>query len=210
MYNSISESYRSVLAQEQTIQTELNCLALTNWSENIRRRSSRQDFAEQIQTLSHIVQEVNDVTELREGRYPKVVRVFEDWMEKSARVKQAREHASTSAVIMGDLDFVDPLGRTWREEMDVLSARLDLCLRKLQNLDIGGEVDSDELGNSALLRITNGHKDLLTSMLEELSIIRSIEADIVRSEKLSITNLVDNLNPVGGSHEARVGIWTEH
>ncbi|KAJ9302390.1 hypothetical protein DTO271G3_1256 [Paecilomyces variotii] len=208
MYNSISDSYRFVLAQEQSVQRELNYLALANWSENIAKNSSRQDYAEQVQTLSHVVQEVNDMTESREGRYPKVVRVFEDWMENAAQVKQAREQASTSSTFMGDLDFVDPLDRTWKEEVDVISARLDLCLRKLQNLDICGESDRDQLGNSALLRIANGHQELLASMLEELSVMRSIETDIVRSEKSSITKLVDNLQPVDGRLETRVGIWT--
>ncbi|KAJ9327806.1 hypothetical protein DTO027B5_3605 [Paecilomyces variotii] len=208
MYNSISDSYRSVLAQEQSIQRELNYLALANWSENIAKNTSRQDFAEQIQTLSHVVQEVNDMTESREGRYPKVVRVFEDWMENAAQVKQAREQASTSSTFMGDFDFLDPLDRTWKEEVDVLSARLDLCLRKLQNLDICGESDRDQLGNSALLRIANGHQELLASMLEELSVMRSIETDIVRSEKSSITKLVDDLQPVDGRLETRVGVWT--
>ncbi|KAL1884721.1 hypothetical protein Plec18167_002313 [Paecilomyces lecythidis] len=208
MYNSISESYRFVLAQEQATQTELNCLALAHWCETIANNASRQDFAEQIQTLSHIVQEVNDMTESREGRYPKVIRVFEDWMENAARVKQAREQASISSTFHGDLDFLDPLDRSWKEEVDMLSARLDLCLRKLQNLDICGETERDQMRNAALLRIANGHQELLTSMLEELSVMRSIEADIVRSEKASITNMVDNLQPVDGRHETRVGIWT--
>lgn len=208
MYNSISESYRSVLAQEQATQTELNCLALAHWCETIANNASRQDFAEQIQTLSHIIQEVNDMTESREGRYPKVIRVFEDWMENAARVKQAREQASISSTFYGDLDFLDPLDRSWKEEVDMLSARFDLCLRKLQNLDICGETERDQMRNAALLRIANGHQELLISMLEELSVMRSIEADIVRSEKSSITNMVDNLQPVDGRHETRVGIWT--
>ncbi|GAD92577.1 predicted protein [Paecilomyces variotii No. 5] len=207
MYNSTSESYRSVLAQEQATQTELNCLALDHWSETIANNASRQDFAEQIQTLSHVVQEVNDMTEAREGRYPKVIHVFEDWMENAARVKQVREQAFVST-FNEDLDFLDPLDRSWKEEVDMLSARLDLCLRKLQNLDILGEAEHDQMRNSALLRIASGHQELLASMLEELSVMRSIEADIVRSEKSSITNMVDNLQPVDGRHETRVGIWT--
>ncbi|KAL2007944.1 hypothetical protein VTN00DRAFT_7926 [Thermoascus crustaceus] len=219
MYNSVAESYRAGVAEERNHQRQVNCQALSHWFEKIKKSLNREDVTEQIQMLSHVIQEVADLTDSRGGRYTKAVQIFEDWFQKVEQIKRARNpknHESEKEALLTaeEVDFIDPLDRSWKQEIDLLNAKLELCLRQLQVLDIIGEDATGYPENSALVRIAEGHRALLASMIEELNVMRTIEADVVGSERAWLSQVTDRLQPVDDDEQtkndgSRTGIWTQ-
>lgn len=219
MYNSVVESYRAAVAEERNDQRWVNCQALSHWFEKIKKSLNREDVTEQIQMLSHVIQEVADLTGSRGGRYTQAVQTFEDWFRKVEQIKRARnpknnESEEEALLTAEEVDFIDPLDRAWKQEIDLLNAKLELCLRQLQVLDIIGEDATGYPENSALVRIAEGHRALLTSMIEELNVMRTIEADVVGSERAWLSQVTDRLQPVDDDEQTkndglRTGIWTQ-
>ncbi|KAL1970478.1 hypothetical protein VTN77DRAFT_4122 [Rasamsonia byssochlamydoides] len=209
-YDSVAGLYRVLLAEERDAQHLLNVRALHHWSANTQKNHSCSDFAAQIQTLSRVIQEVMDLSEPHGGRYTKAVRIFEDWLERAVQIRDKRRRSETAPLdtLDEEPDFIDPLDRAWKGEINALNAKVELCLRELQNLDIA---PLDELGNpdAALLRIANGHKDLLISMMEELKAMRTIESEIVGLERSWTARTTDRLRAVDESdmRGPRVGAW---
>jgi len=199
-----------LLAEERDAQRLLNIRALHHWAANAQRKSDGSDFAAQIQTLSRVIQEVMDLSEPYGGRYTEVVKTFEDWLERVTRVKDSRTRLEIASLdtVPDELDFIYPLDRTWKEEINVLNTRVELCLRELQNLDIPTSEDVEGT-DAALLRVATGYKDLLISMIEELKAMRAIEVDIVRSERSWTTRTADRLRTVDESsvRVPRTGAW---
>jgi hypothetical protein len=188
-YTTVRANYCSVLASEQAAQRRLNIQALNQLAEDIKSRNSRHDFQQQIQILSRVVQEVADLTDAQWGRYSVFAREFERWAEHVNRVKQAR----TSSHEKANVDFIDSLGHRWREEAIALNARLELCSRELDCLDVVQDEDSPH-SSSSLVRAVIGHKMLLASMAEELEMMESIETEVVRLERLWVKRTIDNLD----------------
>ncbi|KAL1988094.1 hypothetical protein VTN96DRAFT_1125 [Rasamsonia emersonii] len=208
-YDSVAGRYRVLLAEERDAQRLLNIQALHHWSANAQRHGSCRDFAAQIQTLSRVIQEVMDLSEPHGGRYTKAVRIFEDWLERVVQIRNSRRRSKIDT-LADEPEFIHPLDREWKEEVNALGAKVELCLRELQNLDIP---PPEDLGNSdaALLRIANGHKDLLVSMMEELKTMRKTEMDIVGLERSWTAQTADRLRAVDESSIAhrgpRIGAW---
>lgn len=207
-YDYVAGRYRALLAEERDAQRLLNIQALHHWSVNMQRHGSCSDFAAQIQTLSRVIQEVVDLSEPHGGRYTQAVRIFEDWLERVVHIRNSRRRSEIDT-LADEPEFIYPLDREWKEEVNALSAKVELCLRELQNLDI---FSPEGLANSdaALLRIANGHKDLLISMMEELKTMRKTESDIVRLERSWTAQTADRLRAVDESSSMRgprIGAW---
>ena len=90
--------------------------------------------------------------------------------------------------------------------------RLELCSRELGYLDVVRDQDSAH-SSSALVRAVIGHKVLLASMAEELEMMESIEAEVVRLERLWVKEAVDDLDKGcevpsnGDAGRVREGVW---
>lgn len=223
-YDSVAGTYRSVLAEEKETQRRLNFQALAIWLQNTCENHSPagHDFAEQIQTLSSIVQEVSDLSD-RSGRYTRAIQVFEDWFRKADRIRRYRDRLDYEKSEEEEEGlFVDPLGNTWKQELYALNTKLELCARQLQSLDIlGFEMDeacrlNDDNNNnknnndSALLRLLMCLGYMITMMIDEVNAIRMIEGDIVRCEREWVTQRTEELTATVSSlkpREDRVGIW---
>ncbi|OJD20988.1 hypothetical protein ACJ73_07675 [Blastomyces percursus] len=138
-----------------------------------------------------------------------------------------------------EYEFIDPLSFRWKEEVAALGVKLELCARELDCLDVDVDVvdgrmtdgqqakgvDSDmcvhgEDGDagypqsSALVRAVKGHKMLLASMIDELEVMRAVEADVGKLERLWVRGAVDRLDSGGisaaaggGGKEARRPVW---
>jgi hypothetical protein len=195
---------------EKVSQRKLNGQALHYWLKNSREHSGQQGFAEQVQLLSQVAHEVYDISDSCGGRYPMAILEFESWLQKVEEVKEARRSH------VGGHDpglFIDPIDRRWKDEVNALRMKLELASRQLQSLDILGYEEVEALDRSALLRTAKGLDDLLRLMAEELSAIRRIEADIVRSETTRVSQLAQQLIetqlPRGNPEKSisRTGLW---
>lgn len=192
-YDAVAQKYRAIVNEEKERQRKLNGQALGVWHQNIQDHNGRLGLAEQIQLLSQVVQEVTDLTDDVTGRYTLSLQAFENWFRKAQEIRNCRNQLDQDAA--ADLVvFIDPLSRTWRDELDSLTMKLELCSRQLQSLDILGYGDMERvLHDSTLLRTAKGLDEMLGLMLDEVNSIRKIERDIVTAERCWVSQLTEQL-----------------
>lgn len=221
-YDSVAQKYRGIVNEVKQRQCRLNGQALSLWHRNVQEHNRHLGFAEQIQLLSQVIQEVTDLTDEVSGRYTLVLQGFTDWFQKAEMIRKCRSQLDSAAA--DDLVvFIDPLDRAWRDELDALLTKLEFCSRQLQSLDIsvlgygGAEahgLGEKEAGESAVFRIARGLEEMLGLMLEEVALTRRIEREIVRSERSWVSRLAEQLTgaearPTRSARPRgdRVGMW---
>lgn len=165
---------------------------------DIKANKGRYDHAEQIQILSRVLQDVTDLTESQNGMYTLTMRRFEEWLEHVMDVRHDRERQQRNMPdeeIDLNMDFIDPLDAEWKEGVDTLTAKVELCSRELDCLDIGLDVQEGEHDHagSALFRTMKGHRTLLASMLDELQTVARLEMEVLEWERVWVKNAVDKL-----------------
>ncbi|PWY95720.1 hypothetical protein BO94DRAFT_506924 [Aspergillus sclerotioniger CBS 115572] len=207
-YDSVANDYRAALSEEKGYQRRLNGQALHYWLENSRERDGQQGFAEQIRVFSQVTEEVYNISDSLGGRYAAIVQEFEAWFQKVEDIRTYRLHQG------GGLDqvvFIDPLNQSWRDETSTLVMKLELCLRQLQSLDILGYGEAGPLSGSALFRTATSLEDMANMMIEELNTIRKIESDVVKSERVWVSQLARQLTAVSAHDQRllRVGMWNQ-
>ncbi|CAG8078702.1 unnamed protein product [Penicillium salamii] len=200
-YEGVAAQHRSLLADETQQQYQLNVHALGLWLSNCRENRGSHDFPEQIQILSQVLQEVSDmITE--NGLYSQIVMTFRTWLRQAEKIRQNRGPGCI------DVAFVDPLPRSWKEPVQALSSQLELCSRQLQALDILGFGQVERVEQSALARVARTLVDLIQLMMQEIRALRTLEVEVVRSERDAVSLLASRL--AGSSIESkapRVGAW---
>jgi hypothetical protein len=204
-YDAVADQYRSILVDEKSRQHQLNMQSLIRWFQNCRDHQGPHRFPEQIQIFSQVLQEISDL-EMNGmgGRYTKVVTVFEDWFQQVESIQHQRE---TSGTFDGTI-FIDPLDKTWKEEVHALHAKLELCARHLQSLDILGFGEVEQLPHSALTRVSQGLAESIELMLQEIRAMRCLQAEIVRSEKECVSRIATELTVSKREiRTPRVGVW---
>lgn len=206
-YDSVAATYKSILEDEREKQRRLNAQALGIWFKNSRERRDRQGFSEQIQLFSQVAQEISALSG-PDGRYTLVIQEFEDWFQAVDEIRESRSRPSSGSM-MGNMSFIDPLCPEWKNELNELLMKLELCAKQLQSLDILGYGELEQLEDSALLRIANGLRDMTDTMISEIKTIRAIEADILRLERLWVGQYADRLIETRPAKEdgERVGAW---
>ena len=207
-YNSVASDYLAALSEEKGYQRRLNGQALHYWLESSHERDGQQGFAEQIRVLSRVAEEVYSLSDSLGGRYTVIVQEFEAWFHEVEDIRTHRLHQG------GGLDhvvFIDPLNQSWRDETSTLVMKLELCLRQLQSLDILGYGEAGPLSGSALFRTATGLEDMANMMIEELNTIRKIESDVVKSERVWVSQLARQLTAVSAHDQRlpRVGMWKQ-
>lgn len=203
-YDTVAGQYRSTQRDEKMRQYKLNVQALESWLQNCRDHNGQQGFPEQIQILSQVLQEVSDLTGPATGRYARVVATFEDWFDRAEDIRGRRE---TSRVLDG-IDFIDPLDRTWKEEVQGLQAKLELCARQLQTLDILGFGEVERLEQSALTRIAQGLVEYIQLLMQEIRAMRTVEIEMIHSEREIVGRFATQLTSIPtGDTRTRVGVW---
>ncbi|KAJ5688576.1 hypothetical protein N7462_002968 [Penicillium macrosclerotiorum] len=204
-YDAVADQYRALQANEKTRQRQLNTQALACWAQKCRDHQGPIAFPEQIQILSQVLQEISDLATSRtSGRYISVVDMFEKWFQQAESIQHTRESSS----LFDRVVFIDPLDRQWKDEAQALHAKLELCARQLQSLDILGFGDVERLEQSALIRIVRGLDESIQLMMQELRAMRTLEAEVVRSEREAVSQIATH--QTGQRREfrtARVGIW---
>ncbi|KAJ5921652.1 hypothetical protein N7454_009126 [Penicillium verhagenii] len=203
-YDTVAGQYRSTQREEQIRQSKLNTQALDSWSQNCRDHNGPHGFPEQVQVLSQILQEVSDLDCTTTGRYARVVAIFETWFDRAEDIRSRRQ---TSRVLDG-MDFIDPLDQRWKEEVRGLQAKLELCARQLQTLDILGFGEVERLEQSALTRVARGLVESIQVMMQEVRAMQTVEAEMVGSERETVRRLATQLTSVpAGKTRTRIGVW---
>ncbi|KAL4944000.1 hypothetical protein BDV06DRAFT_188295 [Aspergillus oleicola] len=206
-YNLVAGDYRAILDEEKESQRKLNGQALQYWLKNSREHKGQYGFGEQVRLLSQVAQEVYDVSDVHGGRYTMAILEFESWLHRAEKIQNARQNVAGQECEV----FIDPIHRNWKEEINSLIMKLELVQRQLQSLDILGYGEVEALGEPALLRTVKGLDDLASQMVEELKLIRKIEADIVRTEKQRVSQLAQQLVEMQSREDfsiPRTGLWT--
>lgn len=210
-YNEIAGSYRTILDEERRIQEELNLQALYDWSVESASLSDHNHgvgFQEEIQSFSRVTQEVADMTADGAGRYTLAVQVFEHWLDRVEYIQRIRGSQGDDD---DDPQYIDSLGSVWRNEVDDLTIKAELCLRELSKMTIF-VIDENEFcekhNSSALVQIARKHRDVLVCMIEELRSMRAVESETVDLEQAWIARAADQIDVVVDQGTSiRTGIW---
>ncbi|KAM5441928.1 hypothetical protein MferCBS31731_003191 [Microsporum ferrugineum] len=213
-YRKLHESVKASYRREQERHRYQNFQAVKKFEEKSASSSSGHDFNIQMGILSRVIQEVTHLTESEDSQYNTVVGVFEEWTQHVAKLKQSRELKDDGDVNRdnllsnvneeGELQFIEPLPQQWKEDIAALSVQLSQLYGNLDDLDIPNTPDTDKFGGpidysgSALVKTVMGHKSLVTSMIEELDMIHSIEMEIMEFEILWMERALES---VGGMSE---------
>ncbi|CAG8091715.1 unnamed protein product [Penicillium olsonii] len=200
-YEGVAAQYRSLVADETRHQYQLNVHALGLWLSNCREHRGSHDFPEQIQILSQVLQEVSDMI-AESGPYSYIVMTFRAWLGQAEKIRQARGPGCV------DVTFVDPLPRSWKEPVQTLGSKLELFSRQLQALDILGFGQVERVEQSALARVARTLADLIQLMVQEMRALRTLEMEVVRSEREAVSLLASRL--AGSARESKApkaGAW---
>lgn len=204
-YDAVADQYRSILVEEKSRQHQLNLQSLACWLQNSREHQGPHGFSEQIQIFSQVLQEISDLGITgTSGRYTKAVTIFEDWFQQVEYIRHQRESTGT----FDGTTFIDPLDKPWKEEVHALHAKLELCARQLQSLDILGFGEVEQLPQSTLTRVAQGLAESIQLMLQEIRAMRTLEVEVVRSERECVRRIASELTGSRREMSApRVGVW---
>ena len=211
-YNEVAASYRTIIEDERRIQEQLNLEALHAWSvesASLAEHNHEISFHEEIQSFSRVTQEVADMTADGAGRYALAVQVFEHWLDRVEYIQRSRENehdASSDA----EPQYIDSLGSVWRNEVEDLTSKAELCLRELSKMTIF-VIDENEFcekhRSSALVQLARKHRDVLKCMIDELKSMRVVEAETVSLEQAWIARAADQVDVEADQGMIRAGIW---
>lgn len=151
-----------------------NILALRRWA-----RSGKCGIEEKIQALDEIFTGLWTLSEPA-GRYARVVRRFERWVDHMCDVEGARHDADKMLVQGQDSLFIGELDSPWREECAGLTRRLEMWNAQLAEVDdLEGAASTDM---SSLERMLTGARSLVYDMLAELAAMGEIEQQALARE----------------------------
>lgn len=146
-------------------------LALRSWG-------SGGGLEEKIQALDAAV---NGIWTLSEpgGRYARMVRRFERWMDEVCEVEGARKDG-TYMFQGGQNLFIGELDASWKDDCSGMMRRLEGWRRQLRYV---GEPPEDEgTDKSSLRRMLDGSRALVHDMLSELTLMEEIEQEALARE----------------------------
>lgn len=176
-----------VAERERTLREEETVLALRAWG-----AGGGGGLEGKIQGLDAIIAGVWTLTEPG-GRYARVVRRFERWLDQVSELQAARHGEGTLHRLgEGQPLFIGELETPWKDEVPNLLRRLDGWRGQL--VEIGEPPDAQGSGDSSLGRVLHGLRDSIDGMLEEVRLMEEMEQDALASEDawIEATNREDD------------------
>lgn len=197
-YDSVAQTYQSLVHDEQHRQRCLNGHALSVWLANLEPTAS--STPDQIAHFSQIIQDVTDLTDPVTGEYTRLLQMFDAWFHKADEIRKCRRQLDADAA-SGLLVFIDPLDdHDWRSGIDAVALKIEHCSRQLHSLDILGHLgdfsaarsgSGSQQSASALVRTVRGLDDLLSGLSKEIAAVKRTERDIVRAERAWVTKITE-------------------
>lgn len=147
-----------------------NVIALRGWAIS-------GGLEEKIQALDGIMSGLWTMGEAG-GRYARVIRRFERWIDHMGEVEDARR----GGLLLQDQDviFIGELDATWKDECAGLRRRLDGWKRQLQDIRLPANNEGED--GSSLGKMIDGSRSLIHDMLEELNMMEEIEQEALARE----------------------------
>ena len=174
-FAKLREATQEVAEEERAGLEQVNVLALRNWA-------ASGGLEEKIQALDAIVSGLWTLSEPG-GRYARMVRRFERWMDQVYEVEEARgSDAYLTAAASQQSLFIGELDASWKDDCSGVLRRLEGWRRQLRDI---GETREEE-GNadrSSLSRMLEGSRALLHSLLEAVNLMQEIEEEALAKEE---------------------------
>lgn len=179
-----------------------NVLALRRWG------SSGKGLEEKIRSLDEIFGGIWTLSEAG-GRYSRVVRRFERWIERVRDVEGARRDTGTALHQDPDALFVGELEAPWKDECAGITRRLDVWqaqLRDIDDLPADTEAESSSRrGGASLGRMLWGARNLVHDMLAELREMGAMEREALAREEAWIESM--NRDDEGDDTPGAGAVW---
>lgn len=184
-FELLGRESREVAEQERTAREEETVLALRAWS-------TAGGLEGNIRALDAVLTGVWTLTEPG-GRYARVVRRFERWLDQVSELQAARQGgAAMHRMVDGQALFVGDLDTPWKDELPGLLRRLGGWQRQLD--EIGEPPHAHGSADSSLCSVLRGLRGSVEGMLEEVHLMEEIEQDALLSEEawIETTNREDD------------------
>lgn len=187
-----------VAAEERAGVERESVLALRGWGAGA-------GLGERVQVLDAVVSGAWALGEPG-GRYARIVRRFERWLDQVSELEEGRRAGTTG--LQGAL-FVEELDASWKEDLDATVRKLDSWRRKLDEMGVvpaaasGGRGEGEEEGEeeqrmSALAHMLDGCRAMVGSMRAELSFMEDFELEAKAREEAWIESMVRENDDGGG------------
>ncbi|KAK5990207.1 hypothetical protein PT974_08473 [Cladobotryum mycophilum] len=174
----LCEENREVAERERVDVERQNVLALRRWGTDGR-------LEDKIQSLEAIITGVWSLSD-PDGRYARIVRQFEHWIDTVTEVEEARKREDGLLLQGQDTLFIGELDETWKDECEGLIRRLTDWKKQLNGIGLVPNHDDDddaEDEKSSLTRMLDGSRNLIDDTLAELTMMEQIEHDALTKEK---------------------------
>lgn len=178
-FAKLASATRELGEQERALEEAENILALRQWE-----RQGGLD--ETIQALDAVSTGVWALSEPG-GRYARIVRRFERWLDRVSEIEEARRNGEAHLQNPDGL-FVGELDISWKEECAGVVRRLDTWQRQLQDIERGHSHDGKE--TSSMARMMEGSLALVDGMLAELRLMENIEQEALARENEWIERMI--------------------
>lgn len=167
-----------VSKEEAEVEETRNLAALKAWG-------GSKGLDDKIQTLDSILSGIWSLGE-PSGRYTRVVRKFEKWVDQTRQAVEARRLAGGLGALMEDdeVGFISELDPAWKDEVSSMARKLDSWRRQLGQLENSAFDDNQgkEQQPSSPERLLSGCRSQVHGMLAELDMMEQIERDAIAQE----------------------------
>ncbi|KAM0664815.1 hypothetical protein ACQRIU_006673 [Beauveria bassiana] len=123
------------------------------------------------------------------GKYARVVRRFERWVERVMDLEEARDNGTIGLLVSGgaaavdDALFVPELDLAWADDCESMARKLEDWRDQLEGAGLENQNDSAKATMASLGRMLDGARSLIGDMLAELSAMEEIrQAALAREE----------------------------
>lgn len=154
-------------------------LVLKGWVD--ADKSGGMGFEDRVQILDEVVAGLWNLSDPG-GKYSRVVRIFEKWMQGIMEVQDRRE--KDDLLDDGEVVFINELENQWRDELRSQSRKVKNLQAKLDDL---GEVK----GKSSLSTVVDGCRALATGMMMELDTMKRTESEVVKAEQDWVRGMIE-------------------
>jgi len=191
-FDSVAKKSEYVSTLEREVVKARNITALRAWGtpslsseKEERRRVDAGVFAEQVQTLARVVQDMSLLAE-EGGRVENVLREFRRWASHVEVVWGVRGLNEIGTARDGDV--IEGLGETWRKEVENLTMRLGSLGRTLESLPKPDEGSSIEV-------VLKGFGELVRGLEKELKVVREVEHCVGERERRWVDEKLTDMGP---------------
>jgi hypothetical protein len=189
-----------------------NARALKEWAENA---APGWGLEEKTQVLDQVLSAAWKLSEPG-GRYARLVKRFERWLEGVNSILEARR-ASGGFLNCGPVDgaregedmFIAPLDPEWKAELQSLSRKLEQWRNQLLSLgDAPSALHSPALSQeSSLALVVRGIRDLVQGMGDEVRAMEGLERSIVVAEEGWIREAIGEDDEDGDEGRVAGAVW---